>query len=61
MADTHMRIQNVILYKRYVRDLIFNEDQLKVVFVGGRSSKFKLHTAPTAAEIAAYESELEDR
>lgn len=61
MAATHMRIQNVIIYKRYVRDLLFTEDQLKVVFIGGRAQVFKLEYAPSKDEIAAYESELEDR
>lgn len=61
MAATHMRIQNVIIYKRYVRDLLFTEDQLKVVFIGGRAQVFKLEYAPSQDEIAAYESELEDR
>ena len=61
MAATHMRIQNVIIYKRYVRDLLFTEDQLKVVFIGGRAQVFKLEYVPSQDEIAAYESELEDR
>ncbi len=61
MAASHMRVQDVIVYKRYVRDFLFDDDKLTVVYIGGRKEHFKLHTAPTADEIASYEAELEDR
>lgn len=61
MANTHMQIQNVILYKRYVRDLLFSGKTLSVFHVGGRKSTFTLHRAPTEEEIKGYETELEDR
>ena len=58
---THMQIKNVIVYKRYVRDLLFNKNKLTVVYVGGRRECFKLLEEPTSSEIAAYEQELEDK
>lgn len=61
MANSHMRIQNVILYKRYVRHLLFREDVMTVEYIGGKKESFKLVTAPTPEEVAAYEMELEDR
>lgn len=61
MANTHMRVQNVIVYKRYVRDFLFDNTDFTVVYVGGRKEHFKLPLAPTAEEIANYETELEDK
>lgn len=61
MANTHMRVQNVIVYKRYVRDFLFDKEHFTVVYVGGRKEHFILPVAPTAEEIATYETELEDR
>ena len=58
---THMLIQNVIVYKRYVRDILFHGQTLIVVYAGGRKECFKLLEAPTKEEIAAYEQELEDK
>lgn len=67
MATTHIRIQNVILLKRYVRDMQFevnataNTCVLHVVYMGGRKDSFALDTVPTAQQISGYKAELEDR
>lgn len=61
MAATHMIIENIILMKRYVRHLLFNGNRLCVEYVGGRRVWYGLEYEPTAEEIAAWETELEDR
>lgn len=61
MAKSHMLIQNLILWKRYVRHLLFCGDVVTVEYSGGKKENFKLEHAPTAEEVAAYEAELEDR
>lgn len=61
MAATHMRVQNVILFKRYVTHLLFHKSRLTVVYRGGNRACFNLMTEPTEQEVAGYLAELEDR
>lgn len=61
MAKSHMLIQNLILWKRYVRHLLFTGAVVTIEYVGGRKESFKLEHEPTTEEVAAYEAELEDR
>ena len=61
MALSHVKVQNVFVLKRYVRRFIFKENLFTVVFYGGRKQEFVLDYAPSKAEIAGYEAELEDR
>ena len=61
MALSHIKVQNVFVLKRYVRQFMFKENQFTVIFIGGRKAHFTLDYAPTKSEIAWYEAELEDR
>jgi len=61
MANSHVKIQNVILLKRYVKVMSFNDNKLHVEYLGGRKEDFVLDYPPTKNEIAVYEAELEDR
>lgn len=61
MAASHMRIQNVILFKRYVRALVFKGTRLTVTYTGGQTAVFTLLTEPTELEVSGYLAELEDR
>ena len=61
MSNTHMLIQNVIIFKRYVRDVFFKENKLTVVYYGNKTERFELISAPTEEEIILFKKELEDR
>ena len=61
MAASHMVIENIILMKRYVRHLLFNGARLCVEYVGGKRMWYNLEYEPTTDEVAAWETELEDR
>jgi len=61
MAATHMKVQNVIVYKRYVRNFLFDGNKFTVVYIGGRKEEFLLDYPPSKQEISGYEAELEDR
>jgi hypothetical protein len=61
MADTHMRIQNVILWKRYIVGLEFVNTRLTVTYSGGAKEYYTIDSTVTPEEIAAYKAELEDR
>lgn len=56
-----MKVQNVIVYKRYVRDFFFDGNKFTVVYIGGRKGEFLLDYPPSKQEIAALEAELENR
>ena len=61
MANSHVKIQNVIVLKRYVASMQFHDNKLHVEYIGGRTEDFTLDYPPTQQEIASYEAELEDR
>lgn len=61
MAASHMVIQNIILMKRYVRHLLFDKKRLGVEYVGGRVVWYTLESEPSVEDVAAWETELEDR
>ena len=54
MAKSHMLIQNLILWKRYVRHLLFTGAVVTIEYVGGRKESFKLEHEPTTDEVTAY-------
>jgi len=56
-----MKVQNVIVYKRYVRNFLFDGNKFTVVYIGGRKEEFLLDYPPSKQEISGYEAELEDR
>ena len=61
MAATHMRVKNVILFKRYLTHLLFHKKLLTVIYRGGNRAHFVLDSEPTEQEVAAYLAEVEDR